>query len=95
MGAWIETGRYPSFLRSIQSHPLWVRGLKPTKHEYIHTQHMSHPLWVRGLKQRVYVYFNRAFRVASFMGAWIETKKRQEEALKAQSHPLWVRGLKR
>ena len=30
MGAWIETRQIDKDLNSVQSHPIWVRGLKQT-----------------------------------------------------------------
>ena len=33
------------------SHPMWVRGLKPTVKAYLLESDQSHPMWVRGLKQ--------------------------------------------
>ncbi len=39
-------------------------------------------------------HLSRAVRVASFMGAWIETGTAGSEYSGSLSHPLWVRGLK-
>ncbi len=39
------------FLKNIQSHPVWVRGLKPHINTMSKPQVESHPVWVRGLKQ--------------------------------------------
>ena len=51
VGAWIET-KYTSsvIIGSGTSHPVWVRGLKPTKNMGQHRLLWSHPVWVRGLK---------------------------------------------
>ena len=51
VGAWIETQRSDAGkLETCQSHPVWVRGLKPNPlAERVRTQ-ASHPVWVRGLK---------------------------------------------
>ena len=38
-------------IRISQSHPLWVRGLKPLIIVVGVIVWVSHPLWVRGLKQ--------------------------------------------
>ena len=51
VGAWIETHNPPWSDQVLQSHPTWVRGLKPlyrVKDGYCFTS--SHPTWVRGLK---------------------------------------------
>ena len=39
-----------SLLLNMQSHPTWVRGLKPKRFFYQTNQDKSHPTWVRGLK---------------------------------------------
>ena len=57
----------------MQSHPLWVRGLKPFRPTPKGPCRKSHPLWVRGLKRPFPRCRSSAARVASFMGAWIET----------------------
>ena len=75
VGAWIET-RLPFEITpaTMQSHPVWVRGLK--LHQgfkgWLSTQ--SHPVWVRGLKQFTAGAYNRpGLNVAPRVGAWIET----------------------
>ena len=35
----------------MQSHPMWVRGLKQQPIKANVNDAMSHPMWVRGLKQ--------------------------------------------
>ena len=35
------------------SHPIWVRGLKPTGLVSSSPLYPSHPIWVRGLKHSV------------------------------------------
>ena len=42
-----------SLLLNMQSHPTWVRGLKPLKDKVNGTRRRSHPTWVRGLKRLV------------------------------------------
>ena len=50
-GAWIETLWGCPFAPLLMSHPVRVRGLKPSYYSN-HTIHtMSHPVRVRGLKQ--------------------------------------------
>ena len=52
---------------------MWVRGLK-RKCALGHTHWIprSHPMWVRGLK-RAGNKTSDVFRVAPYVGAWIET----------------------
>ena len=54
MGAWIETKDTGEVGKGdVESHPAWVRGLKPND-GYISVQILeSHPAWVRGLKQKL------------------------------------------
>ena len=55
----------------------------------------SHPTWVRGLKHNTYQQTLIPIRVAPYVGAWIETNRRQQTSHRVKSHPTWVRGLKR
>ena len=34
----------------LESHPVWVRGLKPERTHRLRSISLSHPVWVRGLK---------------------------------------------
>ena len=54
----------------------------------------SHPTWVRGLKHLLSRRFERSKRVAPYVGAWIETQRKQCLLSAVTSHPTWVRGLK-
>ena len=54
----------------------------------------SHPKWVRGLKQMSNPQLVQVFRVAPYVGAWIETAEGTRKRLSMPSHPTWVRGLK-
>ena len=56
-----------------ESHPSWVRGLKPTLLDILTSMQVSHPSWVRGLKQRVPRLVLSCLFVAPLVGAWIET----------------------
>ena len=78
----------------IESHPLWVRGLKLDRRKPNISIGKSHPLWVRGLK--LFDEDRKALNeaVAPFVGAWIETCLLPPFLLPDKSHPLWVRGLK-
>ena len=55
VGAWIETLDNALKVISVESHPVWVRGLKPVALSYLQQAERSHPVWVRGLK-RVYKF---------------------------------------
>ena len=55
------------------SHPMWVRGLKPSTSLTSKVSAVSHPMWVRGLKPIGRVVY-RGYNVAPYVGAWIETK---------------------
>ena len=46
-------------LKNIQSHPVWVRGLKHIFEVTMHTARESHPVWVRGLKLKSVDIINR------------------------------------
>ena len=50
VGAWIETFIYQQYKDFRQSHPVWVRGLKPRYYRWVQSDEGSHPVWVRGLK---------------------------------------------
>ena len=57
----------------MESHPVWVRGLKPYQ-AWQDLPHMrSHPVWVRGLKREQQVEEHAQHQVAPRVGAWIET----------------------
>ena len=50
VGAWIETLGFKDNEGNYVSHPVWVRGLKPSW-VLLSTHFLSsHPVWVRGLK---------------------------------------------
>ena len=55
---------------------------------------LSHPMWVRGLKLlRIFITL-KPYRVAPYVGAWIETCAYKNCEKREWSHPMWVRGLK-
>ena len=54
----------------------------------------SHPTWVRGLKHYCAIPLLREFKVAPYVGAWIETCIDAIPSNQNLSHPTWVRGLK-
>mgnify|MGYP004481326737 CR=1 FL=1 len=73
---------------------MWVRGLKQTGEVSVWCHEESHPMWVRGLKQLLQGGGVSLARVASYVGAWIETLGTLNEFSGKLSHPMWVRGLK-
>ena len=50
MGVWIETSLLENYTKLVQSHPVWVCGLKPVLYQSIFGDDESHPVWVCGLK---------------------------------------------
>ena len=58
---------------ALQSHPTWVRGLKPQALLAKGVLRPSHPTWVRGLKPRLQGAIRKIQGVAPHVGAWIET----------------------
>ena len=56
-----------------RSHPTRVRGLKPTKKNWVSPAPRSHPTRVRGLKRSYYEQVFLGRHVAPHAGAWIET----------------------
>ena len=73
MGAWIEPEKIDDPDLSLESHPSWVRGLKPIQRGTSTKEKLSHPSWVRGLKLSGIGNDAKSLAVAPFMGAWIET----------------------
>ena len=51
MGVWIETGLKPQLRQYVESHPVWVCGLKHRAWQQLLGYKQSHPVWVCGLKQ--------------------------------------------
>ncbi len=61
-------------MKRVQSHPVWVRGLKHEPNKGCGDCSKSHPVWVRGLKQKVDNIACYQWQiVAPRVGAWIET----------------------
>ena len=73
VGAWIETEQERERGKQIQSHPVWVRGLKPMLQRDSLVNKLSHPVWVRGLKLIGVKKPLLLALVAPCVGAWIET----------------------
>ena len=73
VGAWIETHCFRLCHLCLQSHPVWVRGLKPHLRIVVTGKLVSHPVWVRGLKLSDKVLAITPRSVAPRVGAWIET----------------------
>ena len=77
----------------MQSHPSWVRGLKPTTATLSGQTRMSHPSWVRGLKLCFTFLHYGLYQVAPLVGAWIETVMQGRAALMQGVAPLvgaWI-----
>ena len=78
VGAWIETYIIGTEADFKKSHPTWVRGLKHYDTPLIQPVLKSHPTWVRGLKHHLLLPSPLFFRVAPYVGAWIETVKQSQ-----------------
>ncbi len=108
VGAWIETPIVKPHHTFLESHPVWVRGLK---HRQIRTWSrtrvgawiettITSPFsvaprvgaWIETVKKN---YVDWIQNVAPRVGAWIETPRAPEcRSAGPPSHPVWVRGLK-
>ena len=93
VGAWIETlNTIAQSSRQRESHPTWVRGLKPS-----HRLHYPHSLCrtLRGCVDWNWKLHTKAkiILVAPYVGARIETRKLACGKTLAVSHPMWMRGL--
>ena len=78
----------------MQSHPVWVRGLKQEnsiKESRITLVAPCMGAWIETNEFRTTAVDSG---VAPCMGAWIETQMINANIRKAVSHPVWVRGLK-
>ena len=53
---------------------MWVRGLKLKRRNVPSNTRTSHPMWVRGLKRVATESLQQVGSVASYVGAWIETR---------------------
>ena len=73
---------------------MWVRGLKHYGSSVLRLRNVSHPMWVRGLKPVTERLLTMVRKVASYVGAWIETPMSGMAKSRCRSHPMWVRGLK-
>ena len=73
VGAWIETDEEKQAYVDNLSHPMWVRGLKLDIAGCSDSDKLSHPMWVRGLKPTLCDIPVDGFKVAPYVGAWIET----------------------
>ena len=93
VGAWIET--YDTIDEDVdnKSHPTWVRGLKHVALMYPAVTVKSHPTWVRGLKLCLLFCFILPILVAPYVGAWIETSKPVQSAVRKLVAPYvgaWI-----
>ena len=90
VGAWIETDNRHYERPNHQSHPTWVRGLKPDRKRGTFGTKPSHPTWVRGLKQSKEIKEKSKQTVAPYVGAWIETVASLALLIVSSSHPTWA-----
>ncbi len=97
--SWVRGLKYESdvsWLIAEMSHPSWVRGLKFQGNN----AHLPMPLCrtLHGCVDWNDVFataYRQPYRVAPFMGAWIEISMIPVgESVIFSSHPSWVRGLK-
>ncbi len=60
VGAWIETCIVADLkAENMESHPMWVRGLKHPWDDSAGSEAESHPMWVRGLKHLLTLIYQR------------------------------------
>ena len=80
----------------MESHPVWVRGLKLNPGRIAALSRRRTPCgcvdWNGDFTME---HFTIANDVAPRVGAWIETQKWYLHQQTIESHPVWVRGLKR
>ena len=79
----------------IQSHPVWVRGLKLPLAKTIKIVIYVAPRVGAWIETFIFGEVVKTRSVAPRVGAWIETLSRVMVRTKPlTSHPVWVRGLK-
>ena len=94
VGAWIETPLFTPINPPLESHPMWVRGLKQWHKYHIRQFFLSHPMWVRGLKRSVLRCLLAACgRTLCGCVDWNIIDLATGHS-RTTSHPMWVRGLK-
>ena len=94
MGAWIETEDLLPCIWNAESHPTWVRGLKPRYCPLATDLLLVAPYVGAWIETGWVIYEVRAHGVAPYVGAWIETTMNVAASNNMMSHPTWVRGLK-
>ena len=95
MGVWIETPPSTYYLQRLQSHPVWVCGLKHRNDGSWPLRPRSHTLY--GCVDWNSDYYHQRTEdndVTPCMGVWIETWRQQLWLRYSLSHPSWVCGLK-
>ena len=73
VGVWIETLTLAELVKSKDSHPAWVCGLKHGNAGGGTGWEWSHPAWVCGLKQITRSVGQLVKFVTPCVGVWIET----------------------
>ena len=77
VGAWIETGQRDKSKGNMErSHPVWVRGLKPSYITTIQKGKTVAPRVGAWIETRTKPYIRAQYTVAPRVGAWIETLNR-------------------
>ena len=78
-----------------ESHPMWVRGLKPKLIKKNLRVAKVAPHVGAWIETNLTIDTDTKAKVAPHVGAWIETLLRKLLAMaQCRSHPMWVRGLK-
>ena len=78
----------------MQSHPVWVRGLKLYLSLLFVRLKPVAPCMGAWIETKIMNKKQTSILVAPCMGAWIETKLCCSYLQANRSHPVWVRGLK-
>ena len=93
-GAWIETGIILVDGATVWSHPVRVRGLKPSLRSCMASRSASHPVRVRGLKLGMLLRTQRNWQSHPVRVRGLKQAKVQQGQAVFKSHPVRVRGLK-
>ena len=80
-------------LARLRSHPMWVRGLKPSLYVYLSGCAVA-PYVGAWIETVLLLHRYLSIIVAPYVGAWIETNTGEPRFENWKSHPMWVRGLK-
>ncbi len=95
VGAWIETLDNALKVISVESHPVWVRGLKLLCFALSFRTSLVAPRVGAWIETRAQTATENTLRRSH--PVWVRGLKRKYPTLKSliyKSHPVWVRGLK-